>query len=148
LADPIQRPLGEQELTLTELRERAATLRAQGQNSHPPIVEFHKKLAIPFSCLLFSVVGVPLASRIRRGGRGLSLVISVGFALGYYVLIVAGEGLGDRGRIPEVLAMWLPNLLVAVGGALLFLKAELHPATLAEARRSAQTRRAAALEGG
>jgi lipopolysaccharide export system permease protein len=148
LADPIQRPLGEQELTLTELRERAATLRAQGQNYHPPIVEFHKKLAIPFSCLLFSVVGVPLASRIRRGGRGLSLVISVGFALGYYVLIVAGEGLGDRGRIPEVLAMWLPNLLVAVGGALLFLKAELHPATLAEARRSAQTRRAAALEGG
>ncbi|OGB95886.1 MAG: hypothetical protein A2Z31_03190, partial [candidate division NC10 bacterium RBG_16_65_8] len=70
LSDPIQRPLGDQELTLTELRERAATLRAQGQNHHPPMVEIHKKLAIPVACVLFSVLGVPLASRIRRGGRG------------------------------------------------------------------------------
>jgi lipopolysaccharide export LptBFGC system permease protein LptF len=148
LADPIQRPLGEQELTLTELRERAATLRAQGQNYHPPLVEFHKKLAIPFSCVLFSVLGVPLASRIRRGGRGVSLALSVGFALGYYVLIVAGEGLGDRGRLPETLAMWLPNLLVAVGGAALFLKAELHPATLTQVRWLTQTRRTVASDGG
>ncbi|MBS1116073.1 MAG: putative Permease YjgP/YjgQ family protein [candidate division NC10 bacterium] len=148
LTEPIQRPLGEQELTLTELRERAAALRAQGQNYHPPIVEFHKKLAIPFSCALFSVIGVPLASRIRRGGRGVSLAISVGCALGYYVLIVAGEGLGDRGRIPAALAMWLPNLLIAVGGSLLLLRAELHPATLAQAWRLAQARRAAALRAG
>jgi lipopolysaccharide export LptBFGC system permease protein LptF len=111
-------------------------------------VEFHKKLAIPFSCVLFSVLGVPLGSRIRRGGRGLSLAISVGFALGYYVLIVAGEGLGDRGRIPEVLAMWLPNLLIAVGASILLLRAEIHPATLTQARRMARARRAAAVQEG
>lgn len=133
LTDPMQRPLGEQELTLAELRERAAALRAQGRNYHPPLVEFHKKLAIPISCVLFTLVGVPLGSRIRKGGRGLSLVISVGFALGYYVLIVAGEGLGDRGLVPEALAMWLPNLLIALGGGLLLLRGEFHPATLREA---------------
>jgi lipopolysaccharide export system permease protein len=148
LSEPIQRPLGEQELTLTELRERSAVLRAQGQNHHPPIVEFHKKLAIPFSCVLFSVLGVPLASRIRRGGRGVSLAISVCCALGYYVLIVAGEGLGDRGKIPAALAMWLPNLLIAVAGSALFLRAELHPATLAQAWRLARGRRAAAPQVG
>ena len=148
LSEPIQRPLGEQELTLTELRERAATLRTQGQNYHPPIVEFHKKLAIPFSCALFSVLSVPLASRMRRGGRGISLAISVGFALGYYILIVAGESLGERGKIPAVLAMWLPNLLIAFGGSLLFLRAEVHPATLAQAWRVARARRAAAPQAG
>jgi lipopolysaccharide export system permease protein len=133
LADPMQRPLGEQELTLAELRERAAALRAQGGNYHPPLVEFHKKLAIPVSCLLFALVGVPLGSRIRKGGRGVSLVISVACALGYYMLIVAGEGLGDRGLAPEALAMWLPNLLIALGGGLLLVRGELHPATLREA---------------
>jgi lipopolysaccharide export system permease protein len=146
--DPMQRPLGEQELTLTELRERAAALRAEGKNYHPPIVEFHKKLAIPFSCALFSIVGIPLASRIRRGGRGVSLAISVVFALGYYVLIVGGEGLGNRGKLPEVLAMWLPNLLIAVGGSILFLRAELHPATLAQAWRLTRARRAAERQRG
>jgi lipopolysaccharide export system permease protein len=126
LTDPLQRPLGDQELTLTELWERAATLRTQGQNHHPPMVEFHKKLAIPVACALFSVLGIPLASRIRRGGRGISLAISV----------------------PEALGMWLPNILIAVGGSALLLRAELHPATLAQAWRSARARRAAAPHGG
>jgi len=133
LVDPMQRPPGEQELTLAELRERAAALRAQGRNYHPPLVEFHKKLAIPISCVLFAIVGVPLGSRLRKGGRGLSLAISVASALGYYMLIVAGEGLGDRGLIPEALAMWLPNLLIALGGILLLTRAELYPATLRQA---------------
>ena len=140
-SDPAQRPLGEQELPLTELRKRAEDLRALGKNYHPLLVEFHKKLAIPFSCLLFAVAGVPLASRIKRGGRGLSLAISVGFALGYYVLIVAGEGLGARGAVPEVLAMWLPNLLTAVGGCLLLFRGDLFPATLFQARRVARASR-------
>ena len=135
LADPVQRPLGEQELTLPDLRRRAADLKTQGGNYHPLLVEFHKKLAIPLSCLLFPLVGVPLGSRLRKGGRGLSLAISVGCALGYYMLIVAGEGLGDRGLIPEALAMWLPNLLIALGGVLLLLRAELHPATFRQALR-------------
>jgi lipopolysaccharide export system permease protein len=130
LADPLERPLGEQELTLSELRERAAALRAQGRNYHPPLVEFHKKLAIPVSCILFTLVGVPLGSRFRKGGRGISLIISVGFALGYYMLIVAGEAMGDRGLVPEAIAMWLPNFLIVLAGSLLFARAELFPATL------------------
>jgi len=133
IADPVQRPLGEQELTLSELRERAAALRAQGRNYHPPLVEFHKKLAIPVSCVLFTLVGVPLGSRFRKGGRGVSLIISVSFALGYYMLIVAGEAMGGRGLVPEALAMWLPNLLIALGGTLLLARAELYPATLQQA---------------
>jgi lipopolysaccharide export system permease protein len=136
LPEPIQRPLGEQELTLKELRERAAVLRAQGKNYHPPLVEFHKKLAIPLSCLLFAIAAVPLGTRIRRGGRGWSIVISVACALGYYLLLVAGEGLGDRGKLHEGVAMWLPNLLAAVAGAALLARAELAPATLPEVIRS------------
>ncbi len=147
MTDPMQRPLGEQELTLTELRERAETLRARGQNHHPPLVELHKKLAIPFSCVLFGVIAVPMASRIRRGARGLSLVISVLFALGYYVMIVAGTSLGNQGRIPEVLAMWLPNLLIAVAGAILFVRAEIYPGTPVQAWRLARARKVAALPG-
>jgi len=133
LDSPAQRRLGEQELTLGELRQRAAELRAQGGNYHPPLVEFHKKLAIPFSCVLFTVVGVPLGSRFRKGGRGLSLAISVVCALGYYMLIVGGEGLADRGLVPEDLAMSLPNLLIALAGSVLLLRAHLYPATLRHA---------------
>jgi lipopolysaccharide export system permease protein len=130
LPGPGQRMLGEQELTIAELYQRAETLRARGQNYHPPLVEIHKKLAIPFSCLLFPLIGVPLGSRLKKGGRGVSLVISAAVALGYYMLIVGGEGLGDRGRIPEALAMWLPNVLVGLAGLALFARAARGPAGL------------------
>jgi lipopolysaccharide export LptBFGC system permease protein LptF len=105
------------------------------------MVEYHKKLAIPFSCLLFIAVAVPLGSVIKRGGRGMSLALSAAFALGYYMLIVGGQGLGDRGKLPEVVAMWLPNLLVALAGGWLLLRAELQPAGLRSLLR-AQRRRA------
>ncbi len=119
-SDPVDRPLGEQELTIGELRARAVRLRAGGQNFRPALVEMHKKMAIPVACLLFGLVGPPLGIRIRRAGRAASLVISIGFALGYYVLIVAGEGLGTRGMLPPAWAMWLPNaILGVVGGYLL-----------------------------
>ncbi len=133
LASPMERPMGDQELTLTELWKRAATLRAHGQNYHPPMVEFHKKLAIPVSCMLFPLLGLPLGSRFRKGGRGLSLAISVAFTVGYYVLLVAGEAMANAGLVPEVLAMWLPDLLIALGGGLLFVQANLFPGTLRQA---------------
>lgn len=130
LPPPDQRVLGTQELTIGELYRRSEELRSQGKNYHPPLVEIHKKLAIPFSCLLFPLVAVPLGSRIKKGGRGISLVISVAFALGYYMLIVGGEGLGSRGRMPEELAMWMPNVLVGLAGACLFARANRVPAGL------------------
>jgi lipopolysaccharide export system permease protein len=131
LPSPGQRMLGEQELTIGELYQRSEDLRRRGQNYHPPLVEIHKKLAIPFSCLLFPLLGVPLGSQIKKGGRGVSLVISAAFALGYYMLIVGGEGLGDRGRLPALVAMWLPNLLVGLAGAILFIRATRGPAAFA-----------------
>ena len=130
LSSPLQRSLRDKELTLAELRQRALELRAQGKNDHPPMVEFHKKLAIPFSCVLFTLVAVPLGSRLRKGGRGLSLIISAGSAMVYYVLIVGGEALGNRGLVPEALAMWIPNLLLAFGGSVLLLQAHWYPVTL------------------
>ena len=58
------------------------------------------------------------------------------FALGYYMLIVAGEGMANRGLVPEVFLMWLPNLLIALGGSLLLVRADSFPATLRQALTS------------
>lgn len=88
---------------------RTATLRA---NQY--LVEVHKKWAISLACLVFAMVGIPMALRFPRGGLG--LVIGGGLAVFsiYYVGLIAGEGLGNKGIVSPWMAMWAPNLIFTV----------------------------------
>ncbi len=80
------------------------------------LVEVHKKWAISVACLVFALVGIPMALRFPRGGMG--LVIGGGlfvFAI-YYVGLIAGEGLGNKDIVHPWIAMWSPNIIFAVLG--------------------------------
>ncbi len=79
-------------------------------------VEVHKKWAISVACLVFAFVGIPMALRFPRGGMG--LVIGGGLAVFaiYYIGLIAGEGLGNKGIVPPWVAMWTPNLIFGVIG--------------------------------
>jgi lipopolysaccharide export system permease protein len=84
-------------------------------------VEIQKKMAIPFACVVFVLIGAPLGIRVGRGGVGASAGLSLGFFLVYYLFLVGGEELADRGIVPPVLAMWAANALLCACGAWLFL---------------------------
>jgi lipopolysaccharide export system permease protein len=77
-------------------------------------VEINKKFAIPFSCIIFVLLGAPLA--IRSGKRGMT--ISIGFSillfLIYYIFLIGGEKLADRRLMEPWLAMWLANIVFLV----------------------------------
>jgi lipopolysaccharide export system permease protein len=81
-------------------------------------VEIQKKYAIAAACLVFAIVGMPIALRYPRGGTGLVLATSVVVFAIYYVGLIGGEELGDRLVVSPFLAMWAPNLLFAVVGLL------------------------------
>ncbi|MEP6802230.1 MAG: LptF/LptG family permease [Acidobacteriota bacterium] len=81
-------------------------------------VEIHKKLSIPFACLAFAIVGIPLAETSRRGGKGSGFALSLSLIVLYYVLLSSGETWAQEGRLPPGFAIWLPNaVLLALGGA-------------------------------
>jgi LPS export ABC transporter permease LptG len=87
-------------------------------------VEIHKKFAIPVACLVFSLVGLPLGITNRRGGRGSGFAVSLGIILIYYLLFNTGENWAEDGRISPAVAMWLPNVLLALFGGALFFRRE------------------------
>jgi len=87
-------------------------------------VEVQKKFAIPAACIVFALVGLPLGITNRRGGRGSGFAVSLAIILGYYLLFNTGENWAEDGRISTVVAMWLPNALLAAFGAFLFLRPE------------------------
>lgn len=86
-------------------------LRAARQRAAIYQVEIQKKLAISAACVIFALLGVPLAIRFPRGGVGLVIGTSLAVFSVYYVGLIGGEELGDRLIVPPFLAMWTPNLI-------------------------------------
>ncbi|MCI0452899.1 MAG: LptF/LptG family permease [Candidatus Latescibacteria bacterium] len=74
-------------------------------------VEIQKKYSIPFACIIFVMVGAPLAIRMGRSGMNMAIGLSILFFLVYYVCLIGGEKLADRGFADPFLAMWAPNLI-------------------------------------
>lgn len=86
-------------------------------------VEIHKKFSIPFACIIFVLVGSPLAIRMGRSGMNMAIGLSILFFLVYYVCLIGGEKLADRGIVSPVVAMWSPNIIFFVLAIVLLRKA-------------------------
>ncbi|MBD2327205.1 LptF/LptG family permease [Alkalinema sp. FACHB-956] len=112
-----------EEMTVTELRE-AQDLSAQSGDDKQVRkfdLRIQQKLAIPFICLVFGLVGATLGMRPqRRSGKGASFAISVLIIFGYYILLFLCDAMGNLEILAPVVAAWLPNLIgLSIGGFLL-----------------------------
>ena len=111
----------DREQTVTQMLQRVKRWREMNpeQNARKIrtyLVEVHKKFALPAAILTFVLVGVPLGVRSGRGGIGVSGSLSVLFFLVYWIFLIGGEDLADRGFVTPALAMWAPNLVMLAAG--------------------------------
>ncbi len=79
-------------------------------------VEIHKKGTIPAACIVFVLLGAPIAVRFPRGGVALVVGVSLGIFGAYYVSLIGGERLADRLWISPLWAMWAPNVIFGAAG--------------------------------
>lgn len=85
-------------------------------------IEIHKKFSLAAACVIFVIIGAPIAVRFPRGGVGLVIGVSLlVFAL-YYVGLIGGESLANEGIIPPFWAMWGTNVILTLVGIVLFLR--------------------------
>ena len=91
-------------------------------------VEIYKKNSLALACLVFVLVGVPLGLSIQRAGVGLVATLAVSVFLFYWVTLVVGEKLIDRGFFPPWLGMWIANVLVGALGIYLVARETRDPA--------------------
>ena len=75
-------------------------------------VELNRRLAIPFACVVFAFLALPLGVGSRSGGRGRGFVVSVGVVLVYYLVANQGELMAMEGRVPPWIGIWLPNIVL------------------------------------
>lgn len=71
---------------------------------------YHRRLAIPFAPFVFAMLGVPLGLRRSQSARSWGVLVCVGLVASYYMLLSFGHFLAESGRMPALLALWMPNL--------------------------------------
>jgi len=103
------------ELTLGEIT-RLARKAGSAAEARGLWTFFNRRIAGPLAILAFAVVAVPIAAA-RRGGRAFGYAATLVTVVAYYAFLRFGEGLSQRGALPPWLGPNLPNLTVALAGA-------------------------------
>jgi lipopolysaccharide export LptBFGC system permease protein LptF len=105
-----------QEMTIREIAGKLDSMPPSDHDRFHYAVEMHKKIAIPFACLVFVLIGFPLGVLVRKGGRMLGFILAIALIFIYYLFLSVGQTYGDDGRLASWLAMWLGNIALASAG--------------------------------
>lgn len=101
---------------LDNVSQRIEQMQENRESFNDYMIEYHKKYSLAFACLVFAVVGAPLGVMARRGGYGAGAALSLFFFVLYWVLLIGGEKIAERGLLSPAIVVWFPNvMLVAVG---------------------------------
>ncbi len=112
-----------QNMTAMELIRHSSAETTSKEQEASLLMELHRRLALPFSCLILGILGVPLGVVSRQKSRMTGIALGLGIFLTYYVLLTAGRGLAENLIIPPFAAAWGPNVLCALLAGFLWMKA-------------------------
>jgi len=76
-------------------------------------VEIYKKFSIALACVVFMLIGAPLGLTLRRSGLATIGAVALGIFIFYWVTLVQGEKLSERGFIPAWFGMWIANIVMS-----------------------------------
>ncbi len=94
------------------------------RNSVEARVELHQRFAFPLACLLLASIGIPLGISSKKAGRSAAMVTTVFVAFLYQTCMIGLTGLAKRAMLPVGVAVWTPNIVLAIVGLLLLVRLE------------------------
>ena len=113
----------EQDMTIADLRHLIADTATSRPVRLKMQSELHSRFAFPLASLVFAVLAVPLGMQNRRSGKSAGFASSIGILLVYYVVLSLLRTLAEKGSLPPMLALWIPNMIFLGLGWFLLLMA-------------------------
>jgi lipopolysaccharide export system permease protein len=109
-----------EEMTWGELSEYVAKIRREGYDATRYLVDLHTKVAFPGTSLVMTLLGIGVALyQGKRRGIATGVAVSVALAFVYVMVFHFLLSLGYAGKLPGVLAAWIPNAFFALAGLFL-----------------------------
>ena len=104
-----------QTLNAPELNQLIATQQMRGDsNIMYAEIEKNTRMALPFSAIILTIMGVALSSKKRRGGIGWNLGIGIALAFSYILFLRFSQMFVYTGLLPPSVALWIPNVLYTI----------------------------------
>jgi lipopolysaccharide export LptBFGC system permease protein LptF len=110
------------EMSYAELRKTIDAARKAKQPDYEAETELASKYTLPFTTLLFALMGVPLGLKPARGGQSERFGVAIALFFLYYSLMRAGEALAEHATLNAFLAMSIPDLVFAAVALWLFIR--------------------------
>ncbi|HET9870721.1 MAG TPA: LPS export ABC transporter permease LptG [bacterium] len=111
------------EMNIAQLYANIQQLKQNGEDDHRELVEFHRKIAFPFACVVLSLLGVPWGWSLGKySGVASSFGICILVAFIYIGGMQIFQTLGSSGALSPVVSMWAANVLFGLGGLWLLIR--------------------------
>ena len=108
-------------LTLPELNAHIALLQSRGADGvETYLLEKYSRDTRPFAIIILTVIGVIMSARKSRRGVGWQVALGFLLAFTYLLFFVLAKGIAESGNLDPVVAVWLPNVIFASIGVLLY----------------------------
>jgi lipopolysaccharide export system permease protein len=110
------------EMSVGELMKKIKLKKSHHEDFTKYLMDLHMKFSIPFSCIVFGLIGIPLGVQPRRSGKSYGFILGILVVLVYYILLTSGEILSNNQTLPPAVACWAPNILLMALGIYLLIK--------------------------
>jgi lipopolysaccharide export system permease protein len=114
-----------EEMSLSQAQEYLEIVKLSGNEEkvRKLKIRIQEKIAIPFACVAFGLVGSALGLRPQNASKATSFGVCVGLIFAYYMLLIFTRSMGAEGILSPFIAAWLPNFLGIGAGAYLLYQA-------------------------
>jgi lipopolysaccharide export system permease protein len=108
-------------LLLPELSSQIRLLEERGaDNVSYYRIERIVRYMSPFASVILTFIGVIMSARKSRGGSGFQIALGFFLAFVYILLFLLSRTFAEAGTQFPILAVWMPNLLFALTGLILY----------------------------
>jgi len=113
-----------EEMGFRDLQRQIAMFSGAGRDVAKMKVDWHFKLSLPLSCLVFALCAAPLSLRFSRFGSYSGILLGVIVMFLYWNNIFLGKALGMCGTVPPFIAGWSQNIIFGLAGLYLIWREE------------------------
>ncbi|WP_185856964.1 LptF/LptG family permease [Blattabacterium cuenoti] len=84
------------------------------KNMNIHLNEYYQRTSFPFSTLIFTMLGLSISTKKKKGGIAYNMIIGITLAFFYIFFIEITKIYSNKDYIPSYLSVWFPNVIYGI----------------------------------